>query len=337
MKNHISSPHRKKNEYDGNTEIMIPTGNTLLDLAISGGRIRGGGLCGGIMVEIFGPSSSGKTALLLEIGGGIQRQGGEINYDDTEARLYDKFAKKFDVNLKEAKRTRSSTVTESFKRVYDWEPKNLKVINGIFTDSLAALSTDMEMNKKDGDKMGGRRAKELSQETRKLCRIISQKNYLMVCSNQIRQVMDAQPFQEKFISPGGEAYKFYSSVRLRTNNPSKIKEIKKIRGKDVTQYVGIETRIDVYKNSTWEPYHSAPLYFIFDYGIDDIRGNLQYVKDFSKNKIYTVNGKELSDSMNESIAIVEEENLELELKEEVIDLWEFIQSKFRKNRKIKMR
>lgn len=316
---------------------MISTGSTLLDLAISGGRVYGGGLCGGIMVEIFGPSSSGKTALLLEIAGGIQRQGGEVNFDDTEARLYEKFAQKFDVNLKEVKQTRSSTVTESFKRVYEWEPKNLKVINGIFTDSLAALSTDMEMTKKEGDKMGGRRAKELSQETRKLCRIISKKNYLMVSSNQIRQVMDAQPFQEKFTTPGGEAYKFYSSVRLRTNNPFKIKEKLTIRGREVEKILGIETKVDVYKNSTWDPYNSAPVYVIFDYGIDDIRGNLQYVKNFSKHSVYTVKGQSLSKSMDESIAIVEEDNLEGVLREEVVDLWAYIQEKFNKNRKRKLR
>ena len=66
---------------------MISTGSTLLDLIISGTRVRGGGLPGGILVEIFGPSGTGKTVLLCEIGGVIQRQNGDVRYGDPEARL----------------------------------------------------------------------------------------------------------------------------------------------------------------------------------------------------------------------------------------------------------
>ena len=75
-----------------NTDVMISTGSTLLDLAISGTAIRGGGLAGGIFVEIFGPSGSGKTVLLSEIAGGVQRQGGQVMFHDPEARLNKTFA-----------------------------------------------------------------------------------------------------------------------------------------------------------------------------------------------------------------------------------------------------
>ena len=76
---------KEKKKYDGNDEVMISTGSTLLDLAISGGRKRGGGLPGGILVEIFGPSGCGKTVLLCEIAGGVQRQKGKIMFRDPEA------------------------------------------------------------------------------------------------------------------------------------------------------------------------------------------------------------------------------------------------------------
>src|SRR3989304_5312943 len=86
IKNHALQKKEKK-EYDGNDEVMISSGSTLLDLAMSGGRKRGGGFPGGIMVVAYGPSGSGKTVLACEVAGYIQRQGGQVNYKDSEARL----------------------------------------------------------------------------------------------------------------------------------------------------------------------------------------------------------------------------------------------------------
>lgn len=337
IKHRTNKKPEKKLEYDGNTETMISTGSTLLDLAISGGRVKGGGLPGGILVEIFGPSGSGKTVLLCEIAGAIQRQDGEIMFGDPEARLNKQFAKMFDLDTNKMNYSKPSTVTEVFQGVRNWKPKNNKLINGIFADSLAALSTDMELAKDEGDKMGGRRAKELSQETRKTCRLISQENYLMVCSNQIRQNMDATPFTEKYISPGGEAIKFYSTVRLRTYNPKKIKETITLHGKKIMKVIGVEIEVEVYKNSAWKPYRTAPITIIFDYGIDDIRQNLQFIKNHTKNNTYTVLGKNLSNDMDEAIRMIEKNNLESKLRFETIELWEKIESKFDSNRKRKIR
>ena len=112
--------------------------------------------------------------------------------------------------------------SEVFQSVRDWvsEAEAEKgTIYGVFADSLAALSTEMEMG--EGDKMGMRRAKEFSEELRKTCRIITQQNVLMVCSNQIRQNLDAGPFGMKYKSPGGEAIGFYSSLRLRFGSPER--------------------------------------------------------------------------------------------------------------------
>jgi RecA/RadA recombinase len=153
----------KKPELDGDITKMISTGSTLLDLAISGGRIRGGGIPAGILVEIFGPSSTGKTVLLTEIAGNIQNQKGEVMFQDPEARLNKQFAKLFNFELDEAEYSRPNLVPEVFQNVRNWEPKDPGVVNGIFADSLAALSTDMEMGSEEGDKMGARRGKEFSQ------------------------------------------------------------------------------------------------------------------------------------------------------------------------------
>ena len=83
---------RTKVKYDGDVTDTISTGSTLLDLAILGGRKRGGGIPGGIFVEIFGTSGSGKTVLLCEIAGGIDRAEGELTFHDPEARLNRQFA-----------------------------------------------------------------------------------------------------------------------------------------------------------------------------------------------------------------------------------------------------
>ena len=332
----VSKPPKKKQEYDGDPSKMISTGSTLLDLAISGGRVRGGGVPAGILVEIFGPASSGKTVLLSELAGAVQRQKGDVMFCDPEARLNKQFARIFDLDTDEINYSTPNTVPEVFSAVRKWEPKE-KGIHGIFADSLAALSTDMEMEKDEGDKMGMRRAKEFSEELRKTCRVLAKNNYLMVCSNQIRQNLDAGPYGQKYKSPGGEAIGFYSSLRLRMSNPKKIKEKRKVHGKEVMRVVGVKTEVEVFKSSVWKPYRTAPITILFDYGIDNTRDCLQFIKDYSKNTIYTISAIALSNSIEESIHMVEEDHLESRLQNVVISLWEHIESKFETERKPKIR
>ena len=335
MKKKAARPAEKKKDYEGNAEIMISTGSTLLDLAISGGRVRGGGIPAGILVEIFGPSGAGKTVLLCEIAGAVQRIKGNIMFHDPEARLNKTFAQLFDLNTDEIDYDTPDTIPEVFSRVRKWEPEGK--INGIFADSLAALSTKMEMDNDDGDKMGMRRAKEFSEELRKTARILTQKNLLMVCSNQVRMNMDAGPYGQKYISPGGESIGFYSSLRLRASKAQKIYSKERIAGKEVKRVIGVETEIEVFKSSIWKPHRTAPITIIFDYGIDDIRANLQFIKNYTKNTTYMIGDEKLAVGMEDSIAIVEEDGLEKKLKDEVIELWEEIEEKFSSDRKPKKR
>jgi len=335
IKKKVSTPIVKKPEFDGNFGKHISTGSTLLDLTISGGRIRGGGLPGGIFVEIFGPSGSGKTVLLSEIAGAVQREGGEVMFHDPEARLNKTFAQLFGLELKEGNYYVPDTVPEVFTSVRKWEPKRKGVIHGIFADSLAALSTDLEMENEEGDKMGGRRAKEFSEQMRRTCRELTKKNYLMVASNQIREIMDAPKYTTKYASPGGKAMEHYPSLRLRTTIMKKYDIVEKIRGKEVKKIIGVRSEVFVFKSSLWRPFGTAPVTIIFDYGIDDIRENLQFIKDFSKYNVYTIGGEGLDKSMETSIKIIEQEKLEDQLREEVIDLWEEIEKKFESNRKPK--
>jgi RecA/RadA recombinase len=324
--------------YPGNDEIMISTGSTLLDLAISGGRKHGGGIPGGIFVEVFGPSSSGKTVLLCEIAGSVQRQGGEVMFKDPEARLDKQFAQMFGLDVDVIDYDNPDTVPEVFAPIRKWKPKNEKVINGVFSDSLAALSTDMEME--DKDKYGMRRAKEFSEELRRTCRILKKRNMILVGSNQIRTNTDAGLFEEKYKAPGGHAPEFYASLRLRFSSPSKIKKTRKIggsKGKDFTKVIGVRSRVEVYKSSVWQPYGNAYVTILFDYGVDDIRENLQFIKDYTKNSVFTLAGESLDKSMDKSIRIIEQEGFADKLREEVIDLWQEIQEKFKSKRKPKVR
>jgi len=336
VKSHSVQRTKKQNDYDGNFNSIVSTGSTLLDLAISGGRVRGGGIPLGILVEIFGPSGAGKTVLLCEIAGDVQRKNGDVMFHDPEARLNKQFAQMFDVRFDKVDYTTPDTVTEVFQSVRSWQPKGAEV-NGIFADSLAALSTDMEMENKDGDKMGMRRAKEFSEELRKTCRILAKNNWLMVCSNQVRQNLDAGTYGQKYTTPGGLGVGFYSSLRLRAGNPEKIKVKQKIAGKETTRVIGVETLIEVHKSSIWKPFHTAPVIILFDYGIDDIRANLQFIKDYTKNTVYCIGEEKLSNSMDEAIKMVEKNHSEADLKEQVIDLWEHIEKKFESNRKPKER
>ena len=92
MHRHSVKKIKPAKELEGDTRIMTSTGSTLLDLCIAGGRVHGGGLPGGILAEIFGPSSTGKTVFLSELAGAIQRQEGEVTFHDPEARLDKQFA-----------------------------------------------------------------------------------------------------------------------------------------------------------------------------------------------------------------------------------------------------
>ena len=324
---------------EGRFENMISTGSTLLDLAISGGKVKGGGIPGGITIEVFGPPSIGKTSILCEIAGAIKRQGGETRFHDPEARLSTIFAQIFDFDLKEDEISHPNTPKDVFDDLQKWKAKNTKIVNGIFVDSMAALASDMEMEGKKDEY--SRRAKLFSQGLRINARLISNSNYLFVCSNQIRDNIDAG-FGEKYTTTGGWAFKFYGSLRLKATkqipqrNPKITREVT-YKGKKYVKTVGIGIDVKVDKSSIWEPYNTAPVYIIWDYGLDDVRANLEYVKKITGDTIYKISNTKLANSMEESIKIVEKDELEDQLKNQVINLWEELQEKFKKQRKKKRR
>ncbi|HUU86952.1 MAG TPA: hypothetical protein VMX17_04275 [Candidatus Glassbacteria bacterium] len=310
---------------------LVSTGSTLLDLAISGGRYRGGGIPTGIIVEIFGPSSAGKSSLLTESASYVKNKGGQVMFLDPEARLDQEYARTYGLELEKENYHRPDTVTEFFDLIWNWKPKNADKINMIAGDSLAALSTIMEMV--DGDKFGMRRAKEFSEGLRKTCRLIANSNWLVFCSNQERESPSG------ITTPGGKGIPYYSSLRIRITpefKGSRIKKTKTIDGKTHEKVIGIKSVCEIKKSSIDEPFRQAPVSIIFNYGIDSIRDELQWMKDARGLKKYDCFGEECA-TIEKAISLIEENNLQDKLKNATIDLWQEINEAFKIERKRKLR
>jgi len=306
---------------------VVSTGSTLLDLAISGTRIRGGGVPGAILMEVYGRSSSGKTSILSELCGSAQAKGGKTKYLDPEARLDKEHSRIYGHEIDKQNYHKPNTVTEMFDILGKWDPDGTN-INVIAADSLAALSTELEMEK--GDKMGMRRAKEFSEGMRKYCRFLEEKQWLFACSNQLRHGEYGD------ITPGGMAIEFYSSLRVSINKVKPIEREKDFNGKKITKVVGIESKCIVTKSSIDKPYRDAPIYIVFNYGIDDISANLQWFKDMTRGTTYNAVDKTYQ-SRDAAMLYIEKNNLEEALREKVVDLWLEIEEKFQQKRKPKIR
>ncbi|KKK50138.1 hypothetical protein LCGC14_3128010, partial [marine sediment metagenome] len=285
---------------------------------------------GGIIMEVFGPPGSGKTAVLAELCASAQAKKGDVKFLDPEGRLDQEYCRIYGMNIPKENYKRPDTVTEMMDLIYNWKPKSNDNINVIATDSIAALSTDLELGSED--KMGMRRAKEFSQGLRKTCRLIANNNWLIVCSNQLRE----STFGE--VTPGGKAVPYYSSLRIRVQEKEPVTLTRKIgsKNREIKKSIGILSSCFIKKSTVDDPYREAPIYIIFGYGIDDIRGNLQYLKDMVGETTYDCVSKNYA-RMNDAIRYIEDNDLQGELKEKVIDLWEEIEDKFLINRKSKER
>lgn len=323
---------------------VVSTGSTLLDLAISGNKVHGGGIPGGLMVEIYGPPGGGKTALLSEICASAQSKGGSIRYMDPEHRLDEEYARIYGMAMPQGEYFVPKTVVKMFDLVWGFKPEENGKIHVIATDSLAALSTEMEME--DEDKMGMRRAKEFSQELRRACAMLGERNRLLICSNQVREGSDGE------VTPGGKAIPFYSSLRIRVGpswRGSKIDKEQTLAPKSdsrkerkVKKVIGIRSTCKVVKSSVDDPFREAEISIIFNYGIDDIRDLLQWRKDMLGETMYDAADKRFK-GVDQAIAEMEAGSVDERkekykaLKEESIKLWEEIEDGFAVARGPKLR
>lgn len=326
----------------GNFESVVSTGSTLLDLTISGTRIRGGGIPSGILVEIFGPSGHGKTTLLGEIGASAQRKGGFFILGDAEHRITRHYARIMGIKVTEENYKTPDTVKECMDLILNTPETGNGVIDVTGIDSIAVLLSEMDQSE-DGDKRGSARAKELHRLVRYTKSEIAKKTRLVVFTNQIQDVQSETGMPSfggpKEKTPGGHAVPFMASLRIRVGPSPEKKLIQEVSmaGKKIEQSIGIVSRCKVIKSTVDKPFRETDIYIIYDYGIDDIRANLRFLKKYTGDAVYAIGDERLGQSIDTAMDLIERNNMENDLREATINLWEEIQEKFKQNRKPKER
>jgi recombination protein RecA len=319
------------------TKEMVSTGHTLLDLDISGNVNKYGGIPGGLMLELYGPSGHGKSTLGYELMAQVQKLGGIVLFGDAEQSLNKEYASKIGVNFDEEFFQYSSvnTIEELYNLIKSFFT-NEKYNNRwklFVEDSVTALSTEMEAD--DKDKTGMTRAKAMSTLCRKIIRIISGEKSIVLWINQERDNIDNMGGfgGKKTISPGGRALKFYSHLVFRLGPAAswKNKETKEFGKLKEERITSINSVVSVEKSRLNTPWRKREITLIHGYGVDDIGDSLQFLKDFYKDTMYVLKGEKLGKSLKEAVKIIEKNDLEKELKEEVIKCWNEIEMAFNEN------